>query len=279
MNGRTPAFDTRTVGALGPARSSGSSVVIVTFNNESCIAQCLHSVLMSLNDGDEVVVVDNGSADGTVEVVRHFQTRTARLRLIESKTNLGYSAGCKLGMKASGGEYLVLLNPDTVVWPRWLQKLRRAFTPQVGAVGPMSDNAGGIQFIGRDLEPGVRLQEIQDNLTERFAGETAETKLLVGFCVMLRRDVMDMIGLQDENLFLGNDDLELSWRIRTHGLRLVVAKDVFVHHLHHVSFSFLGKDEVHALILQSNHALRAKLEAYYGEVPSDEELWGVTFSR
>jgi glycosyltransferase involved in cell wall biosynthesis len=78
-------------------------VIIVTYNNESCIADCLHSVLMSIDEGDEVIVVDNGSADRTVDIFTSFLSQTSRLRLIQSEVNLGYSAGCNVGMNASMG--------------------------------------------------------------------------------------------------------------------------------------------------------------------------------
>jgi len=272
-----PFVDTRTAGLLGPARSPGSSVVIVTYNNEGCIGDCLHSVLMTLGEGEEVIVVDNASEDGTVREVRSFQQRTRRLHLLESDTNLGYAAGANVGLKASAGKWLVLLNPDTAVWPRWLEKMRRAFSEEVGAVAPMSDNVGGRQLIGEVLEVGRPLGEIQDVLTERFAGTTEETKLLFGVCLMLPRSLLDRIGLLDEDLFLGNDDLELSWRIRTHGLKLVIVRDVFVHHLNHVSFNSMPSSSVHDLISQSSSALDAKLNAYYGRTPTSEEIWGVTF--
>ena len=272
-----PFVDTRTAGLLGPARSPGSSVVIVTYNNEGCIGDCLHSVLMTLGEGEEVIVVDNASEDGTVREVRSFQQRTRRLHLLESDTNLGYAAGANVGLKASAGKWLVLLNPDTAVWPRWLEKMRRAFSEEVGAVAPMSDNVGGRQLIGEVLEVGRPLGEIQDVLTERFAGTTEETKLLFGVCLMLPRSLLDRIGLLDEDLFLGNDDLELSWRIRTHSLKLVVVRDVFVHHLNHVSFNSMSSSNVHDLISQSSRALDAKLNAYYGRTPTSEEIWGVTF--
>jgi GT2 family glycosyltransferase len=273
-----PVIDEKTAGLLGPATSEGTSVIIVTFNNETCIADCLHSVLMSINEGDEVIVVDNGSADRTVDIVTSFLSQTSRLRLIQSEVNLGYSAGCNVGMKASVGQFLVMLNPDTIVWPRWIEKMRRCFDETVGAVGPMSDNVGGIQCIVHDLGPEIRLQECQDYLTERSARQSEETKLLIGFCLMLRRDVLDRVGLFDEDLFLGNDDLEISWRLRTHGLKLVVAKDVFVHHKHHVSFKSLESSKVHQLITKSSAALEAKLQRYYGCSPSSLELWGVKFS-
>jgi GT2 family glycosyltransferase len=135
--------------------------------------------------------------------------------------------------------------------------MRRVFNETVGAVGPMSDSVGGIQCIVHELGPEIRLQERQDYLTERFARQSAETKLLIGFCLMLRRDVLDRVGLFDEDLFLGNDDLELSWRLRTHGLKLIVAKDVFVHHKHHVSYKSLDGSMVHHLVAKSSFKPKA----------------------
>jgi hypothetical protein len=277
MDRREPFVDARTAGLLGPARSSGSSVVIVTFNNQGCIGDCLHSVLMTLDDHDEVIVVDNASTDGTVGEVRRFQQWTRKLTLVESDTNLGYSAGANVGLRASAGTHLVLLNPDTTVWPRWLEKMKRAVGEDVGAVAPISDNVGGAQFVGGLLRPGIPLHEIQDHLTECFSGVWEETKLLFGLCVMLPRSLLDRIGLLDEDLFLGNDDLELSWRIRTHELKLLIVEDVFVHHLNHVSFNSLSGSKVHDLVAESSKALDAKLSAYYGRSPTSEEVWGVTF--
>ena len=264
-----------TAGELGPARSAGTSIVIVTYNSETTIANCLHSVLLSIEAGDEVIVVDNASIDGTRREIQQFLPLTSRLRLIESKANLGFSTGCNTGLRASQGTYLVLLNPDTIVYPRWLEKLRRVFAEDVGAVGPVSDNAALHQGIGCYVEPGRRLQELQDVLTEGYAGQVGETKLLVGFCLMVKRDILNRVGLLDEDLFVGNDDLELSWRLRTHGLRLLIALDVFVHHTNHVSFTSVEPDVRRRYIEESWAALTRKLRRHYPVLPSNSELWGL----
>jgi O-antigen biosynthesis protein len=92
---------------------------------------------------------------------------------------------------------------------------------------------------------------------------------------MLRRETLNRMGLLSERLFLGGEDLELSWRLRTQGLSLVVARDVFVHHDHGVSFRSLPDDHKEALLARSNDALRLILEQAYGDrVPSSAELWG-----
>lgn len=134
-------------GQLEPLRSTGNSIIIVAFNSAVTIGACLHSVLISLNQGDEIVVVDNASEDNTVDIIRQFLPLTERLRLIMNSENYGFARGCNIGIMQSVGEMIVLLNPDTTVSPRWIEKLRRAFTPDVGAVGPVSDHASSMQSI------------------------------------------------------------------------------------------------------------------------------------
>jgi O-antigen biosynthesis protein len=144
-------------------------------------------------------------------------------------------------------------------------------------VGPLSDNVGGNQSVVCHLPPGLKLNEIQDHLTEKYSSQTETTKILFGMCLMVRRDVFNKVGLLDENLFLGNDDLEFSWRLRTHGLELKIVKDVFVHHQNHVSFGSISQAQKDEWITQSAAALKAKLRAYYGYDPTNEEVWGVRF--
>jgi O-antigen biosynthesis protein len=145
----------------------------------------------------------------------------------------------------------------------------------VGAVGPLSDNIGGDQLVSLYIQESS-LHERQDWVTETYTGKYLETKLLIGLCVMFRREVLDKVGLLDEELFLGNDDLEMSWRLQTHSLKLVIAKDVFVHHINHVSFHSLPRAQTDKWLEESGLALQRKLKAYYGEeVPSEAELRGV----
>ena len=103
----------------------------------------------------------------------------------------------------------------------------------------LSDWVGGAQFVGHCLPAdGPRLDRdgMQTFCRTRFAGRLVETKLLIGMCISLRRETLRRVGVLDESMFLGSEDLELSWRLRVLGFRLAIAKDVFVHHRGHVSF-------------------------------------------
>src|SRR5437763_17215323 len=98
------------------------SVVVVTWNEIEWIGRCVESVRSGLQPGDELIVADNGSTDGTLEVVRSLAPEAKVLELGE---NLGFPGGCNAGAAAASGELLVLLNPDTVVAPGFREAIRR----------------------------------------------------------------------------------------------------------------------------------------------------------
>ena len=263
-------------GKLGPG-SQGVSVVVVTYNSVLTVSECARRVLENAGPGDELILVDNASKDGTQRILERIAASDSRVKLILNTENLGYSPAANLGMLASKCEHIVTLNPDAYVNPGWTKAMSAHLKGNVAAVGPMSDNIGGDQFIGNLL--GTRhpeLDEIPHILAEERAGMAADTKFLVGVCVMMRRETLDRYGLLDEGTELGADDLDFSWRCRMLGMRTVVAQDVFVQHEQGVSFASLPSAERTMRQLRSDAALWRKLEAYYGRdgIPSSEELFG-----
>jgi GT2 family glycosyltransferase len=112
----------------------------------------------------------------------------------------------------------------------------------------------------------------------RNRGLTREVRLLIGMCLVLRREVLDELGLLDEKLFVGCDDLELSWRLRTHGYQLRLALDVFVHHKGQVSFKSLVEGNGRRLLDESTNVLHANLEKEYGFLPRGSDLWGLNIA-
>src|SRR5690606_7521656 len=111
-----------------------ASVVVPLWNGLEHIEECLSSLLQQTYTPLEIIVVDNGSTDGSAEVVeRHFET----VRLLRNEQNLGFSAACNRGLEAARGEILLLLNQDTIVEPDWVEALARGLdtTPDTGIVG------------------------------------------------------------------------------------------------------------------------------------------------
>lgn len=258
------------------------SVVMVTYNSMPTLPRCVESVLATLAPGDELIVVDNASTDGTADLLARLWD--PRIRVLAGAENRGFAAATNAGLREASGEYLVLLNPDTVVTPGWLHRLREACADEaVGAAGPTSDRVAGLQKVQLHVKGALPSspEGVAMLLGARNAAATVETRLLIGFCLMVPRRVLDRVGLLDEDLFLGNDDLDLSWRLRREGWKLVVATGAFVHHVGQVSFDSLPREAARRLVQESTDALARKLVAHYGRgrVPSPRELWGVDWFR
>ncbi|MBM4145211.1 MAG: glycosyltransferase [Nitrospira sp.] len=254
------------------------SIIIVTFNSETTLRACLNSIFSSSRQPFEIIVVDNASKDMTQSILQEYE---GRLTTVLNNENKGFSYACNQGIRISEGKHIILLNPDTIVAPKWIERMISHFSSDVGAVGPISNYAAGFQnmelYKKESLPESLAPDAIADKFYFWYEGRALETKLLIGFCLMLRRDILDQIGMLDENLFLGNEDLEISWRLRLNGFKLKVALDTFVFHKGQVSFNSESKTNTSKLITDSGYLLHKKLQNHYGEknVPSSTELWGL----
>ena len=225
--------------ALDPARpvvEGMCSVVIPVWNNLELTKACLESVRRYSRDPYEVIVIDNGSTDGTGA----WLARQPGVSVISNAENLGFAAASNMGIAAARGEFVVLLNNDTRVPRRWLDGLVDAFAadPATGAVGPRSNAVSGPQVV-RDAKyrVGSELGRYAEEWRRRHRGSRWEIDRLVGFCLAVRRTALDDVGVLDEGFGQGNfEDDDLCIRLRRKGWRLVVADEVFVHH--HGSASF-----------------------------------------
>jgi GT2 family glycosyltransferase len=127
-----------------------ASITIVTYNSAATIGPCLASVLATLRRGDDVVIVDNNSRDATVEIVASLTSALAPgiAKVIANRTNQGFSVAPNQGIRATAAPYIVFLNPDTIVTSGWLERMAAHFiSPEVGAVGPVSNFAAGRQSV------------------------------------------------------------------------------------------------------------------------------------
>ncbi|MFQ3549584.1 MAG: glycosyltransferase, partial [Armatimonadota bacterium] len=261
------------------------SIIITTYNSEKTITQCLDAIALTIRPNDEVVVVDNNSRDKTVEIVRNYTKQYPQIKLIESKENLGFSAGTNLGIENSTNPYVVLLNPDTVTPNGWIDQLMAHFDDQTAAVGPVSNFAAGIQnmmhYITGKLPPNLTIVHLNNEFYKNNKGKSAETKMLIGFCMMIKRSALNEVGNLDNELFLGNDDLDLSWRFRLNNYKLKVALDTFVYHEGQHSFNTESKTKTNKLVQESTDILYKKLVNHYGDdnVPTPLELWGMDWFK
>ncbi|MDY6953410.1 MAG: glycosyltransferase, partial [Thermodesulfobacteriota bacterium] len=258
-----------------------TSIIIVTYNSLADIRKCVDSIVRHTSFPYEIIVVDNVSSDGTQDYLKTLK----RAKVILNATNNGFSRGCNQGIAQARGDYIVLLNPDTMVTQGWDGRLMAHFQESVGAVGPVSNYVAGLQKVElySDEKPSghIDIKGLQDSLYQRNRGRSVETKLLIGFCFMIKREVIEDVGMLDEDLFLGNDDLELSLRLRNKGHKLLVATDTFVYHKGQASFQSEPSEKTKRLVQESTDALYRKLQDQYGrdQVPSPQTLWGIDWFK
>lgn len=264
------------VGSLEEATTAGS-VIVVTYNSATTITECLRSVLETTTPDVEVIVVDNDSRDRTLALVRALNSD--RIRIIESPENLGYSKAANLGFRASQGSVLIALNPDCETFPGWYESMVSALSGAgVAAAGPLSDCVAGDQFVEYHLPRNLRppLEELCTILGSHNRGAVSSTKLLVGFCLATKRSLLNEVGLFDEAMILGSEDLEFSWRCRQFGYQLLICKDAFVRHHQGVSFASKKDGSAERQVAQSHRALLRKLTGYYRDLTHlrSSDLWG-----
>ncbi|VAW19800.1 Glycosyl transferase, group 2 family [hydrothermal vent metagenome] len=212
------------------------SVIIVNYNVKHFLEQCLHSVQKACNDIDsEIFVVDNNSVDGSCNLVKD---KFPEVLLIENNENHGFSYANNQAIKQAKGEYILLLNPDTVVEEDTLKKVTGFMddTPDAGGLGVrMIDGKGNfLPESKRGLPtPWVAFYKIfglsalfphskkfgRYHLTYLPDDEINQVDVLAGAFMLLRKSALEKVGLLDETFFMYGEDIDLSYRITQGGFK------------------------------------------------------------
>lgn len=213
-----------------------TSIVILTHNKLVYTQKCIESIRKYTQSGTyEIIIVDNNSTDGTVDWLR----RQKDLRTIYNKENLGFPKGCNQGIEVAKGDNVLLLNNDTIVTFNWLVNLRKCLysADDIGAVGAITNNCSYYQAIAVDYKSLDEMHEFACKHNCSNPGMWEERLKLVGFCMLIKKEVINKIGLLDETFTPGNfEDDDYSLRIRLAGYKLILCKDTFIHHFGSVSF-------------------------------------------
>ncbi|MBM72295.1 MAG: hypothetical protein CL847_05890 [Crocinitomicaceae bacterium] len=209
------------------------SVIIVSYNVEGFLTQCLVSVERAISkvvaDQIEVFVVDNDSVDGTCEIVKR---KFPWVKLIENKENTGFSVANNQAIALAKGEYILLLNPDTVVSENTFKACIEYSdkNAKLGGLGvPMYDGGGAYLPESKRGIPtpwasmcrisGIyRLAPKSTNLNSYYAGhldkdQTSQIDILSGAFMWMRAEALEQVGVLDEDFFMYGEDIDLSWRI------------------------------------------------------------------
>ncbi len=212
------------------------SVITLTWNGLPQLERCLPAVCPQLGRSDQLILVDNGSSDGSATWVA---ARYPSVHLIRNPTNVGFAAAVNQGIRAADSEWVVALNDDTVVSPGWLDALLAAAQSDasVGMVACKMRLAGDSS---RFDSAGIVVDRA-GIAWNRWYGEPVsahpitEPEAVFGPCggaALYRRAMLDQIGLFDEDFFAYYEDVDLAWRARRAGWHCLYSPGADVVHVH-----------------------------------------------
>jgi N-acetylglucosaminyl-diphospho-decaprenol L-rhamnosyltransferase len=198
------------------------SVVIVAFNSRAAVERTLPPLLEQLSPADELVVVDNGSSDGSADAVARLAPGAL---LIRNPDNAGFAAACNTGVEAAAGDLVVLLNPDAVPAPGFCEAIRRPLADERGWAawmglvtmdgGRLVNSAGGVVHF-----TGIAWAGAAGRLLSEAGERAREVAFASGACLAVRRDTWLAAGGFPPEFFMYCEDVDLSLRLRLAGGRL-----------------------------------------------------------
>jgi GT2 family glycosyltransferase/SAM-dependent methyltransferase len=238
------------------------SILVVTYNTREYLGPFFDSNRRATSyPSYEIIVVDNHSNDGSAEDLKTYALTDRRIRAECLDRNLGFAGGNNFAARLAQGEYLVLLNPDTVLTDGWLERLLRPIEkdPGVGLVAPVSNFSGNETKVNTYYRSLEEMEDFASECAIARRGESIGVDVAPLFCGLLRRKVWDEVGELDEGFEIGTfEDDDFSLRVRKAGYRIVTAEDCFIHHFGNGSFGKLEQDESHRIFKKNKQRFEDK---------------------
>jgi O-antigen biosynthesis protein len=213
-------------------------IVVLTWNNLDITKTFIDSLLASSNIPCRLIIIDNASSDGTREYLASLKDiGNFKFSIVLNNENRGFVAGMNQGLKLSEAEYICLANNDLIFSKGWLEEIIVVFksNERIGIVNPNSNNLG--------LKPpkGMALEDFTHSLHSN-SGDFAEMPFCIGFCMVIKKDLIDKVGLLSEEYAPAFfEDSDYSLRAQREGYLIGVAKSSYVLHKEHASFDFVDK--------------------------------------
>ena len=217
------------------------SIVILNYNAEKFLDECINSIYKTEKVNFEIILVDNAS---TNKSYRELAKKNPEIKLIENKKNLGYCEGNNVGIRASKGEFVVVLNPDTVLTPTWLHELIHAYKengegiyqPKILATTDhdmLLSSGQFIQLFGFGYSRGKGEKHIEESKDVEKIGYAS------GTCLFTSKNILEKLEYFDPFLFAYHDDLDLCWRAAMFGISsFYVPSSVIFHPIEGYSFKW-----------------------------------------
>ncbi len=215
------------------------SIIIPCFNAVEYTKQCIESVLLQTNINYELILINNGSTDGTKEYFKTLKRslkpnkKLQKVTIIQSVKNLGVAKALNLGISESAGKYICYLNNDVIVTKDWLKKIVKAAKSdkQIGAVGTMFNAFENKKLVKLAEKDKKIIDMLAQTISSRNPGKIKKAKTIHGLCMFIKKSVFKKTGLFNENFYpCFGEDIEFCERLKKYKYKLVDATDVFIFH-------------------------------------------------
>ena len=238
--------------------NSKTSIIILTYNNLDKTKDCIESIRKYTDkDSYEIIVVDNNSTDDT----KLFLKEQDDIKVIFNESNVGFPMGCNIGIANAEETYdILLLNNDTIVTKNWLSNLKKCLysDEKIGAVGAVSNNGANLQEVDFTYNNFDEMQNLASKNNISDVKKWEEKVCLIGYCLLIKREVMDQLNGLDEGYTPGYiEDNDLSLNIIKLGYRLMLCHDSFIHHYLGTSFR-KDEDKFNKIILKNRDYFEKK---------------------
>jgi len=248
-----------------------ASVIMLTCNALAMTKKCVNSVFKHTAYPFELIFVDNGSSDGTVDWLKEFSGLNKNVHVIFNAENRGFSAGNNQGAAIARGDYICLLNNDVLVADGWLEDLIDAFDrdQRIGMVSAVTNKASGMQILKNiPYTDDDGFYAFANEWRSKHGGEVTPRRRLAGFVMLTSHAVYHQVDGFDEAYGLGNfEDDDISLKIRAAGYALMVHDGTYIHHYGHSSFKANKID-----LLESLKANEKIFQAKWPQVDYEELL-------
>ncbi len=279
--GETVKSERPIVGLPGKAKAL-SSIIIPAKDNWEYTRLCLDSLVRYADVPYELIIVDNGSLAALEDPLKNWKTKNkeTRLKYIRSNKNLGFAGGCNRGLQVAAGDFIFILNNDTVITPRFFSTLLKPLkgSAEVGITGPVSNFVAGAQQIAADKlrynnpdEADIeKIAGYANKICKKFKGRVTPTTNLVGLCLAMKKEVIQRIGGFDERFYPGNfEDVDFCVRALLQGFKLMICQDAFLYHFGNRTFHS-GKEDYRQCLEENLAKFLKKWDL--NEVKSEKDL-------
>lgn len=236
------------------------SVIVLTYNNLDYNKSCIETILnQTAYPNYELIIIDNKSTDGTIEYLEALKEKDIpNVQIVLNSENLGFAGGNNEGIKRASGDYVVLLNNDTVISRGWLTAMEKhlAQKSELGMIGLTTNSIGNESKVAAKYSNMVEFRKFAYQLTTKKMGKTYNrVKMLPLFCTMIKKSVIDEAGMLDPIYKVGMfEDDDYAEAVKEKGYELSIADDAFIHHYDGGSFKKL-EDTHYKAIFEENKAI------------------------